>query len=69
MDFISIVLAVPLAWYMMHKWLENFAYRISLSWWIFAAAGFTAFIITFITVSVQSWRASRRNPVETLRYE
>jgi putative ABC transport system permease protein len=67
--FLSIILALPFAWYVMHRWLENFAYRISLSWWIYAAAGLTAFIITFITVSVQSLRASRRNPVETLRYE
>ncbi|HUX96566.1 MAG TPA: ABC transporter permease [Bacteroidales bacterium] len=67
--FLSIIIALPLAFFLMHKWMDNFAYKTSLSWWIFAAAGFTAFIITFITISVQSWRAARRNPVEALRYE
>ena len=66
---LAFILALPLAWFSMHKWLESFAYRISLSWWIYAAAGLTAFIITFITVSIQSLRAARRNPVDTLRYE
>lgn len=60
---------LSLSWIFMVKWLESFVCRTSLSWWKFAAAGITAFIITFITVSVQSWRAARRNPVETLRYE
>jgi putative ABC transport system permease protein len=66
---VAIILAIPLAYFLVSGWLESFAYRISLSWWIFAGAGFTAFIITFITVSVQSLRAARKNPVETLRYE
>lgn len=66
---ISIIIAIPMAYFLVSGWLESFAYRISLSWLIFAGAGFTAFIITFITVSVQSWRAARKNPVETLKYE
>ena len=66
---LSVFIAVPLSYYFISIWLEGFAYRISLSWVIFATAGFTAFILTFITVSIQSLRASRRNPVETLRYE
>ncbi|MBK9389301.1 MAG: ABC transporter permease [Bacteroidetes bacterium] len=66
---ISIIIAIPMAYFLVSKWLESFAYRISLNWWIFAGAGFTAFIITFITVSVQSWRAAGKNPVETLKYE
>lgn len=66
---LSVFIAVPLSYYFISIWLEGFAYRISLSWLIFATAGFTAFILTFITVSIQSLRASRRNPVETLRYE
>jgi putative ABC transport system permease protein len=66
---LSIIIAIPLSYYFISVWLRSFAYRIDLSWWIFAAAGFTAFIITLITISIQSLRAARRNPVDTLRYE
>jgi putative ABC transport system permease protein len=48
---------------------ESFAYKTELSWWIFALAGLMAFIVALLTVSWQSWRAARRNPVESLRYE
>ncbi|MBN1791188.1 MAG: ABC transporter permease [Bacteroidales bacterium] len=61
--------ACPIAWYTMHKWLENFAYKTELSWWVFAAAGAVAVTVALITVSWQSWRAATRNPVEALRYE
>jgi putative ABC transport system permease protein len=53
----------------MDKWLQNFAYRSELSWWIFALAGIVALTIALLTVSLQSWRAATRNPVEALRYE
>ena len=66
---ISFIVATPLAWYAMNKWLENFAYKTSLSWWIFALAGLLALGIALLTVSWQSWRAATRNPVEALRYE
>jgi putative ABC transport system permease protein len=66
---ISFVLAVPIAFFAMNKWLENFSYKITLSWWIFITAGCLAIIIAIITVSLQSWKASSRNPVEALRYE
>ncbi len=66
---IAFVIAVPVAWFVMHKWLENYAYRTELSWWIFALAGLIALVIALITVSLQSWRAATRNPVEALRYE
>jgi len=66
---IAFIIACPIAWYAMHKWLENFAYKTELSWWIFALAGLLAFMVAFLTVSWQSWRAARRNPVEALRYE
>jgi len=66
---IAFVLATPVAWFAMQKWLENFAYKTTLSWWIFALAGFLALGIAFLTVSWQSWRAATRNPVEALRYE
>jgi len=66
---IAFVIATPLAYYTMTKWLENFAYKIALSWWIFALSGFIALAIALITVSWQSWRAATKNPVEALRYE
>jgi putative ABC transport system permease protein len=66
---ISIVISVPLAFFFMNKWLENFAYKTALSWWIFALAGLTTMLIVLITISVQSWKAANSNPVESLRYE
>jgi len=66
---ISFIIACPIAWYVMHKWLENFAYKEKLSWWIFALAGIIALGTALLTVSWQSWRAATRNPVEALRYE
>lgn len=66
---ISILLATPFAYFAMDRWLENFAYRIALSWWLFAMAGMAGLLIALFTVSLQSWRASNRNPVEALRYE
>jgi putative ABC transport system permease protein len=66
---IAFILACPIAYYAMNKWLENFAYKTELSWWIFALAGLLALGIALLTVSWQSWRAATRNPVEALRYE
>lgn len=66
---IAFVIASPVAYYAMNKWLENFAYKTNLSWWIFALAGLLALGIALLTVSWQSWRAATRNPVEALRYE
>ncbi len=66
---ISFAIATPLALYAMQKWLENFAYKTTLSWWIFALAGLAALGIALLTVSWQSWRAATKNPVEALRYE
>lgn len=65
----SFIIATPIAYYSMDKWLETFAYNTDLSWWIFALAGLLALGIAMITVSWQSWRAATRNPVEALRYE
>jgi len=74
MDFIkwmavAFIIATPVAWVVMHKWLQNFAYKAGLSWWIFALAGLLALGIALLTVSWQSWRAATRNPIEALRYE
>ncbi len=66
---IAFVIATPIAYYVMNSWLENFAYKTSLSWWIFALAGLLALGIALLTVSWQSWLAATRNPVEALRYE
>lgn len=66
---IAFVIATPLAYYAMNKWLENFAYKTELNWWIFALAGLLALAIALLTVSFQSLKAARRNPVEALRYE
>lgn len=66
---IAFVLAIPVAWYAMNRWLESFAYKTELSWWIFALAGLLAMLIALLTVSAQSYRAATRNPVDSLRYE
>jgi putative ABC transport system permease protein len=66
---IAFIIATPISWFAMHKWLEDFAYKTNLSWWIFALAGVLALGIALLTVSWQSWRAATRNPVEALRYE
>lgn len=65
----AFLIATPVAYYLLNRWLANFAYKTELSWWIFALAGLLALIIALITVSWQSWRAATRNPVEALRYE
>lgn len=66
---IAFVIATPVAYFAMDRWLENFAYKTGLSWWIFAGAGVAVLGIALLTVSWQSWRAATRNPVEALRYE
>lgn len=66
---IAFVFAVPVSWYILNKWLENFAYKTDLSWWVFALCGLAALVVTILTVSWISWRAATRNPVEALRYE
>jgi putative ABC transport system permease protein len=65
----AIVLAAPIAWYLMNRWLQDFAYKISLSWWIFALAGLLAIGIALLTVSFQSIKAALMNPVKSLRSE
>jgi putative ABC transport system permease protein len=65
--FIAIVLAVPVGWYLMDTWLQTFAYKIRIEWWVFALAGVTSILIAFVTVSFQSVRAALVNPVKSLR--
>ncbi len=66
---ISFVVAAPIAWYFMHKWLSGFAYRVDMSWWIFAVAGIAALLIALATVSFQAIKAAITNPVKSLRTE
>ena len=66
---VAFVIAVPLTHYAMIKWLESFAYKTSLHWWIFALGGLATLCVALLTVSWQSWRAATKNPVEALRYE
>jgi len=66
---IASLIAFPLAWWAMHKWLQSFAYRITISWWIFIVAGITALLIALLTVSFQAIRAAIANPVKSLRTE
>jgi putative ABC transport system permease protein len=66
---ISIVIASPVAWWAMHKWLQDFAYRVNISWWVFAVAGLVALSIAMLTVSFQAIKAAVANPVKSLRTE
>ena len=66
---VALVLAAPVAWFFMDRWLSDFAYRISMPWWVFVLSGVAAVIIAFATVSFQSVRAALANPVESLRSE
>jgi len=65
----AMVIAIPLAWSIMPRWLQHFAYKTTLSWWIFAISAFISLAIAMLTVSRQTFAASSRNPVESLHYE
>lgn len=67
--FVAFVFAAPLSWWAAHTWLEDFAYRINISWWIFAVAGLSAILIALLTVSIQAIKAALANPVNSLRNE
>jgi len=66
---IAIIIAIPVAWWAMSKWLEGFAYRIHITWWVFALAGLLSIFIAFITISFQAMKAALANPVDSLRSE
>jgi putative ABC transport system permease protein len=66
---VAFILAIPIAWYAMYNWLQNFAYRVTIGWWIFAVAGVTAFLIALLTISFQAIKAAMANPVKSLRTE
>jgi putative ABC transport system permease protein len=67
--FIALVLAIPIAWYAMNKWLEDFVYRINIQWWVFLVAAFIAMLIALLTISSQAIKAAIANPVKSLRTE
>jgi len=67
--FIAIIISSPIAWYLMHKWLQDFAYRVNFEWWILAIAGGAAILIALATISFQSIKAAVANPVDSLRSE
>jgi len=64
---IAFIIATPLAWYFMNQWLQNYVYRVNISWWLFAAGGFAAIIIALATISFQAIKAAIANPVKSLR--
>jgi len=66
---IAFLIAAPLSWYYMHQWLQDFAYKIAISWWIFALAGGGSIVIALLTVSYQAIKAALANPVNSLRSE
>jgi putative ABC transport system permease protein len=73
-DFLKLVaiaafIAFPLAWYFMNKWLQEFAYRINVQWWVFLLAGIVAATIAFFTIGLQAVKAATANPVKNLRTE
>jgi len=69
LSLIAIVVALPVTWYAMDKWLQGFNYRITMEWWMFAIAGCSIVLVVFITVSFQSIKAAFANPVKSLRAE
>lgn len=64
---IALIIAMPIAWYGMNEWLNNFAFRVDMEWWVFGVAAIAAISVAFLTVSFQSVRAALMNPVESLR--
>jgi putative ABC transport system permease protein len=66
---LSLVIALPVAWWIGSKYLEDFAYRISLAWWIFAAAGIIITVLTLLTVCFQAVKSALKNPVEAIKME
>jgi putative ABC transport system permease protein len=66
---LSVVIASPVAYYAMYRWLESFAYRIAIPWWVFLAAGIVALTVAIVTISYQSIKAALSNPVKSLRNE
>jgi putative ABC transport system permease protein len=67
--FVSLLIAIPISWLVINKWLEDFAYRIQIKWWMFALAGIVSLLIALATLSFQAIKAAIANPVQSLRSE
>ena len=66
---VALLLAIPVGWYVMHEWLQDFAYRIDIAWWVFAVAGIISLAIALLVIVLQALRAAVDNPVKSLRNE
>jgi putative ABC transport system permease protein len=66
---VAIFIAIPVAWFVVDSWIQDFAYRIDLDWWVFGLAGMVALIIALATVSSQAFKAAMMNPVDSLKSE
>lgn len=66
---LAIIIASPLAWVLLNKWLQNYVHKIEMSWWIFFISGVAVYVIAMLTVSWQSWITAGKNPVDSLKYE
>ena len=66
---IAVLISVPVGWYLSHRWLQNFTYKIEIQWWLFLMAGAIALLVALITVSTQSIKAALLNPVDSLHIE
>jgi putative ABC transport system permease protein len=66
---LAILIATPVSWLLMQKWLENYAYRVNMHWWVFGISAFAAILISFFTISYQSIKAANTNPTKSLRIE
>jgi ABC-type antimicrobial peptide transport system permease subunit len=66
---LAFLIATPIAWFYMHQWLQDYVYRINISWWLFAAGGLVSILVALATVSSQAIRSSMANPVKSLRSE
>jgi putative ABC transport system permease protein len=66
---VGLLIACPISWFVMQRWLQNFAYKTSIDWWIFVLAGLLTLFIALLTVSWNTYRAAIKNPVDALRYE
>jgi putative ABC transport system permease protein len=65
----AIIIAIPISWFVMNNWLQDFAYRIDIHWWLFAFVGLLAMMIAFCTICIQALTAATANPVKSLRSE
>jgi putative ABC transport system permease protein len=66
---IALIFAIPIAWFAMNKWLQDFAYRINIHWWVFMIAAVITVFIAWVTISAQAFKAAASNPVKSLRTE